>query len=327
MKKFFSFFALALLSVSAFAQDCETVSSSFSGNASITFQRYTHKDLIGNFTIGEGKVVRFSQGNLQYRASSNKWRFAENQYDCVANGAISGNTTASSKRSTQSEWIDLYAWGTSGWDSGANFFQPWASSTTASDYRANESSAQNSPNADWAKYNAIINGGIASAPAPGDWRVLTTAEWLNLFNRTDANDRLLYAFGTLMTVSGVFLLPDGWDWNTIIAGLETGDVKTALTALSDGWAYGGKTFTNSVISDSDVWTVLENLGVVFLPVSGRRSGTSVSLETTYGYYWSSTDLNNIAQARGVLFYANYLAAQRNLNREWGCAVRPVHDVL
>ena len=35
--------------------------------------------LSGKFTVAEGKQVQFSQGNLQYRASTDTWRFAVNQ--------------------------------------------------------------------------------------------------------------------------------------------------------------------------------------------------------------------------------------------------------
>lgn len=37
----------------------------------------------GLFSVGATQQVWFSQGNLQYRASTNTWRFAENQWDYV----------------------------------------------------------------------------------------------------------------------------------------------------------------------------------------------------------------------------------------------------
>ena len=63
----------------------------------------------GLFTINEeGDQVRFSQGNLQYQASTNTWRFAENQWDYV--GADNSNIS-----SEYDGWIDLFGWGTSGY--------------------------------------------------------------------------------------------------------------------------------------------------------------------------------------------------------------------
>ena len=35
------------------------------------------------FSVSETKKVIFSPGNLQYKASSNEWRFAKNQYDII----------------------------------------------------------------------------------------------------------------------------------------------------------------------------------------------------------------------------------------------------
>ena len=39
--------------------------------------------LPGLFSVGEGKQVYFSKGNLQYRATTRTWRFAEHQYDII----------------------------------------------------------------------------------------------------------------------------------------------------------------------------------------------------------------------------------------------------
>lgn len=39
--------------------------------------------LPGLFSIGSGSQIHFSQGNLQYQASTKKWRFATNQYDNI----------------------------------------------------------------------------------------------------------------------------------------------------------------------------------------------------------------------------------------------------
>ena len=71
----------------------------------------------------EGKV-RFSQGNLQYQASTNTWRFAPDQFTCISEDA---NNNASA---TYSGWIDQFHFGTSGWDNTAKdptaiYYQPW----------------------------------------------------------------------------------------------------------------------------------------------------------------------------------------------------------
>lgn len=48
-----------------------------------------------------GKKVYFSKGNLQYKASTNTWRFAENQYDMLG-------TNNAKISSSYSGWIDLF---------------------------------------------------------------------------------------------------------------------------------------------------------------------------------------------------------------------------
>ncbi|MBQ6771707.1 MAG: hypothetical protein IJP44_12120, partial [Bacteroidales bacterium] len=37
--------------------------------------------LNGLFSVNDSTQVRFSQGNLQYQASTNTWQFAENQWN------------------------------------------------------------------------------------------------------------------------------------------------------------------------------------------------------------------------------------------------------
>ena len=65
--------------------------------------------LKGLFSVSASKKVCFAQGNLQYQASTNTWRFAENQYDALT----TENTNVSA---TYVGWIDLFGWGTSGYD-------------------------------------------------------------------------------------------------------------------------------------------------------------------------------------------------------------------
>ena len=78
----------------------------------------TEGALSGDFSVSETEKVRFSKGNLQYQASTNTWRFAENQWDYIGEG----NTNASA---SYEGWIDLFSWGTSGYDHGATCYQPW----------------------------------------------------------------------------------------------------------------------------------------------------------------------------------------------------------
>ena len=74
-----------------------------------------------------GDKVSFAPGNLQYQATTNTWRFAPNQWDAIGND----NQNVAED---YSGWIDMFAWGTSGYNHGALYYQPWSqhSSTTYS---------------------------------------------------------------------------------------------------------------------------------------------------------------------------------------------------
>ena len=87
--------------------------------------------------------MTFSPGNLQYKASTSIWAFAENQYDFVG----SDNTNISS---TYDGWIDLFGWGTSGY----NDKQPYMTSDTDYDY-GDGTNDLTGTNYDWGAYASI----------------------------------------------------------------------------------------------------------------------------------------------------------------------------
>lgn len=117
------------------------------------------------FSVAADRQVRLSRGNLQYQASTDTWRFAEKQYEVV--GVTNSFVSASNE-----DWIDLFCWGTSGWESGANAYQPWSVSVDDAGYQPGGSWQNglfgNYANADWGVYNPISNGGNQ----PGMWRTL-----------------------------------------------------------------------------------------------------------------------------------------------------------
>ena len=39
--------------------------------------------ILAEFSVSDSTKIYFSQGNLQYQASTNTWRFAEHQWDYV----------------------------------------------------------------------------------------------------------------------------------------------------------------------------------------------------------------------------------------------------
>ncbi|MBR5352242.1 MAG: hypothetical protein IK126_00870 [Bacteroidales bacterium] len=152
--------------------------------------------LPGLFSVSATKQVHFSQGNLQYQASTNTWRFAEHQYDYVGTqtadryGYYGGNVSGSDNSnisSTYSGWIDLFGWGT-----GDN---PTLRSMDYADF---------STFVDWG-CNPISNGGNAAHL----WRTLTSAEWYYLLEgRPNASSK--FAAGNINGVGGLIILPDNW---------------------------------------------------------------------------------------------------------------------
>ncbi|MBO7124372.1 MAG: hypothetical protein J6V74_00835, partial [Bacteroidales bacterium] len=202
--------------------------------------------LLSKFSVGPDKQVVFSQGNLQYRRGgehltaegttvSGTWRFAEHQYDVVGgidakqkvNGKpsyIGGNVYYNGVKCDNiysldedyEGWFDLFAYGTSGWNSGKEIYQPGQmvnGKTYPSKYI--NSIVNENKYADWGVYNAISNGG----KTPEQWRVLSNEEWLYLLlDRPNAQD--LFAPCTIHLDSptddgveelyGFVLLPDDW---------------------------------------------------------------------------------------------------------------------
>ena len=253
----------------------------------------------GKFTINaDGGKVYFSQGNLQYQASTNTWKFAENQYDCVgyANSNIS---------STYDGWIDLFGWGTSGWDSGNTYYHPW-------DFDYSDGSLYGPPgeydltgsyaNADWGVYNMISNGGNITH----HWRTLTMLEWRYVFDTRTTTSGIRYAKANVNNVNGVILLPDDWSSSTYsLSSTNTADAS----------------FSSNTLTASQ-WSTLEQAGAVFLPVAGDRFGTSVYNVGSYSYYWSASFYGSY-HAYCVYFFDSGLYTYSERNRCYGFSVRLV----
>ena len=238
------------------------------GENDLNFTTQLHPGALpGLFSVSATQQVHFSQGNLQYQASTDTWRFAEHQYDYV--GSANSNIS-----STYTGWIDLFGWGTSGWNSGAVCYQPWSTSISNSDYYPGGSSSNGLTDAyaeaDWAWHNAISNGGNATH----QWRTLTTSEWSYLLNsRTNASSKR--GTGNINGVGGLIILPDSWTQ------------PSGCPQFNPGFAssYGDWTHNSYTLAQ---WAQMEAAGAVFLPATGFRYGSDVYYVGNDGNYWSST---------------------------------------
>ena len=237
----------------------------------------------GLFTInGNGDQVQFSQGNLQYQASTNTWRFAENQWDYVGTqspsyygdpgGTVSGSDNVNISQ-TYDGWIDLFGWGTSGYNNGAVSYQPWSTIQNYSDYFAYGIDTCNlydqTGQADWG-YNAISNGGNTENCG---WRTLTQPEWNYVINSRNTSSGIRYAKAKVNNVNGMILLPDNWN--------------TSYYSLNNTNSASDASYSDNVISATQ-WVALEQHGVVFLPAAGYRYGTSVGFTGSEAAYWSAS---------------------------------------
>lgn len=195
----------------------------------------------GLFSIGEGKQVYFSQGNLRYQQSTKTWSFAEKQYDVIGNANVQDGALADN--------IDLFGW--------SSYYSacPWGIGTSEDRYDY-EGDLR-----DWGQ-NAISNGGnMANA-----WRTMTLGEVeYMLQTRPNAENRKGGArieVSSGVYVDGVVLLPDNWE-------------ETSVSFTTGFPAEVANVYTSAE------WSVLEGNGAVFLPVAGMRVGTAMSGEGVY----------------------------------------------
>ena len=260
--------------------------------------------LNGKFTINaNGDRIYFSQGNLQYKASTNTWRFAEHQWNFVGdsdyvydeerhekiymaignvyeNGIQCNNDSISP---TYAGWIDLFAWGKGN--------DP---TSLISDQRQYDTFI------DWGT-NPISNGGNAA----GLWRTLTYEEWdYLLFKRKDAAK--LVATGTVNGVHGLIILPDNWKTPTgltlypvstpalgfalEVEEYELGNFNQFIDTIDYeelGMEYRDH-YLDNVYTEAQ-WNLLETNGACFLPAGGLRwHGGAVNLAGSDFVYLSAS---------------------------------------
>ena len=234
--------------------------------------------ILAEFSVSDSTKVYFSQGNLQYQASTNTWRFAEHQWDYVGkdNENISEKYTG---------WIDLFGFGTSGYKGR----MPYMTSTIYADYiiaksefpyRRNynpnlgidfvELDNGNGQKYDWGWGFCLSDGGMEQYVEGCCWRTLTRSEWNYLISERKKAEKKI-GNARVNGVYGLVLLPDKW--------------KTPQ----------GLVFKHSnpnEYSESE-WEQMEANGAVFLPAAGSRNGNFIPHGDVFGRlgagaYWSST---------------------------------------
>lgn len=239
----------------------------------------------GLFSVSDTKQVYFSQGNLQYQASTNTWRFAENQYDYI--GEANSNISSS-----YNGWIDLFGWGT-----GDN---PINTSTDNYDYNIFY---------DWGN-NAISNGGDTS----NIWHTLTLDQWLYIIETRNTISSILFAKAKVNYINGIILFPDNWNSDTYSINNPNSKESSYTSNIinSSNWIdifeSNGAVFIPAAghrdLLHFDFSNGIRDCGW------GCRYWSSTNTDTENAYYLSSDD--------------NYLSMY-NESRSYGRSVRLVQD--
>ena len=259
----------------------------------------------GAFSVSENKTVVFSQGNLQYIISEDKWRFADNQFDYIGLSNIEQpirqwyNTNAwTSATGNLGDTIDLFGWGT-----GSN---PTLTSDTYKDYPTF---------VDWGK-NQIGND------TAGVWRTLSSEEMVYIMKeRKDA--LLLCGLAQVCGVNGLILLPDNWV------------CPKNLTFYPGFFGFEGEEyFARQQSYNTTQWLKMEKSGAVFLPAAGDREyETCISSVQERGGYWTSScyedeyygKLEDVAEV--LMFSSNEIGYNPAVvDRAFGFSVRLVKDL-
>ncbi len=238
------------------------------------------------FLVCDTAQVYFSTGNLQYQATTNSWRFAENQNDMI------GVTNIMASDSYDG-WIDLFGWGTSGSD-----VAPYTVTPSYSVYGDGTNDIAGT-RYDWGVYNAV------GSSMAGEWRTMTYSEWMYLlFDRPNAKS--LRGLARVAGVAGLVILPDTWTLP------EECEFNSAATAYADN--------TYSSLQ----WLLMQSNGAVFLPAAGNRYNTKVKEGGVSGFYWSTTASGEYS-AYSISFNEKSVSTDRSY-RIYGRSVRLVQNL-
>ena len=199
----------------------------------------------GVFSVSATKKVYFSKGNLQYQASSDSWRFADNQWDCCGNS----NTNISSY---YNGWIDLFCWGTgnrptmtsqdemdylsfSDWGTNVGYYAGWRTPTANEwDYLFNKRS-----NADSKHGSAIVNGVAGIVILPDDWTLPSGCSFSTAYRTKDfsTNNYSRSEWQRMEKAGAVFLPTAGRRDGTQVLHVGTDGDYWSSTSHSTGRAY------------------------------------------------------------------------------------------
>lgn len=266
---------------------------------------------VSAFTVSStGKRVYFSTGNLQCRVVDittsvlnpeegysyrHEWRIAPNQYDYCGE--------SNNSKGTYNSWFDLFGWGAT-MDGSINVAEGVACANIKDPVKYFHGEITGSTN--------VHNWGIKILTEGNPWRVMTSDEWQYVVNRPGKA-----AAAKVNGVKGVILLPDGaWE-------APAGVTFSTSNKLN---------YDNNVYTTAQ-WSLLDQSGAIFLPTTGRMSGTLVSDGGTLNYtvgnpdaqYWTSSKLSDVTSTIVCLVLNGQIITTASGSHFVGNAVRLVKD--
>lgn len=266
----------------------------FSEDNPCTFNVESDLQLIANFTqVPEGGIdALFSVGSsskVYFSLGNLQYQASTDTWQFAANQweYLGNENTGISPNN--SGWIDLFGWGTGNdptCTGSSNDFYEWGD-------------------------NAISNGGGIEVL----WRTLSQQEWDYVINGRRAStingvENARYVKATVNNIQGVILFPDDFE-NPSGINIQTNTINIATTH-----------FNNNIYLASQ-WLIMEANGCVFLPVTGKRDGTTMQ-DMNKGYYWSKSGGAG-RNAYGLRFDDSNLQTDIETALKIGEGVRLVHD--
>ena len=275
---------------------------------------YTYTDwLKGEFSVSDGKTVRFSRGNLwcdgtETGYSDNypkikSWGFESNQYE----------STPLTVGYRETGHISHFLWCKK---AGESVMLRYLATESADDFLFTNSGAT-APNDKFA-----VNG------QKGFWRALSGesdkhGEWYYLLFEREGNR---FAMAKVHGVEGIVIFPDGY---VLPFGYSSESGGVGISKINDAEAG----FPGSDIPDETgqkLWSEMEDSGVVFLPAAGIRLGGGDDemnlklVNLAIGFYWSSIPSPSPSIASALNFFSNISVAPTLRNQ--ACSIRLVTDM-
>ena len=148
----------------------------------VTTCEATTEALSGKFSTGKYEYAEFATGNLQYKPSTDTWRFAKQQYQYVGEANINVGDP------NYKGWIDMLGWSTNDADN---------------NYGVNPNNVNDLYDGTFQDWGDLFS-------ADENWSTLSADQWKYLLNdRTNASS--LKQIARVGSVVGIMLFPDNWN--------------------------------------------------------------------------------------------------------------------